>query len=169
MGKRCTGQRLTAGARWRGGLLAFILGFMPVTGIASECKDNAVQLRGAWGEARFTVEVADDDQKRAQGLMHRESMAQSAGMLFIYDRPHPARFWMKNTLIPLDLIFMDQTGLVRKVHENAEPLSERLISGGRGIMYVLEVNGGVAARFGIGEGDVLRHPAIFQDEAAWPC
>ena len=76
---------------------------------------------------------------------------------------------MKNTLISLDMIFADATGTVQKVHENAEPLSERLINGGRDIQYVLEVNGGVSARFGIGPGDILRHPGIAQDAAAWPC
>ncbi len=136
---------------------------------AGECRDSAVQMRGDWGEAQFTVAVADDAAERSQGLMHVESMAQSSGMLFVYDKPQPVRFWMKNTLIPLDMIFADETGTVQKVHENAEPLSERGIFGGRSIQYVLEVNGGVAARFGIGEGDQLRHPAIGQDRAAWPC
>ena len=115
------------------------------------------------------MDVADDNAERSQGLMHVESMPQSAGMLFIYERPQAARFWMKNTLIPLDMIFMDRTGTVTKVHENAVPLSERLINGGRDVQYVLEVNGGVSARLGIGPGDQLRHPGILQDVAAWPC
>ncbi|MEM7599452.1 MAG: DUF192 domain-containing protein [Pseudomonadota bacterium] len=136
---------------------------------AAECRETAVQVKGTWGQAQFTVSVADDNEERSQGLMFVESMAQSAGMFFIYDRPQPARFWMKNTLIPLDMIFVDRTGTVKKVHENAEPLSERLINGGRDIQYVLEVNGGVAARFGIGPGDQLRHPGIAQDAAVWPC
>ncbi|MEM7732030.1 MAG: DUF192 domain-containing protein [Pseudomonadota bacterium] len=133
------------------------------------CRDDAVQVKGAWGQAQFTVDVADEPEERSQGLMHVETMAQSAGMLFVYEEPQPARFWMKNTLISLDMIFADETGTVQKVHENAEPLSERLINGGRDIQYVLEVNGGVAARFGIGPGDQLRHPAIKLGAAAWPC
>jgi uncharacterized membrane protein (UPF0127 family) len=150
--------------------LAFGFVFLlPGLAFAAECRDTAVQVKGDWGQAQFTVEVADDDAERGRGLMHRESMAQTAGMLFVYERPRVARFWMKNTLISLDMIFADETGTVQKIHENAEPLSERLISGGRGIMYVLEVNGGVSSRFGISPGDVLRHPSIGQDRAAWPC
>ncbi|MEO0750230.1 MAG: DUF192 domain-containing protein [Pseudomonadota bacterium] len=161
MGKRGRGRQLTF-------LLAAVLGALPGV-LAAECRDDAVQVKGAWGQAQFSVAVADDDEERSQGLMFVETMAQSAGMLFIYDRPQVARFWMKNTLIPLDMIFADKTGTVQTVHVNAEPLSERLINGGRDIQYVLEVNGGVAARFGIEPGDQLRHPGIEQDAAAWPC
>lgn len=161
MGKRGSGRRLT--------ILAAVFAALPGVVLAAECRDDAVQIKGAWGQAQFTVDVADDNAERSQGLMHVESMPQSAGMLFIYDRPLVARFWMKNTLIPLDMIFADETGTVQKVHENAEPLSERLITGGRDIQYVLEVNGGVSARLGIGPGDQLRHPGIGQDTAAWPC
>lgn len=132
------------------------------------CRDDVVQLRGAWGEARFTVEVADDDAERARGLMHRESLPRSAGMLFVYERPHRAGFWMKNTLIPLDILFADSAGVVKRVAPMAEPLSERLILGGNGIQYVLEINGGLAEAMGIIKGTELRHPAIGPD-AAWPC
>lgn len=165
MGKRGSRQRLTVVLA---GLLAGVLAVLPGV-LAAECRDDAVQVRGTWGQAQFSVAVADDNDERSQGLMFVESMARSAGMLFIYDRPQAARFWMKNTLIPLDMIFADKTGTVQKVHLNAEPLSERLINGGRDIQYVLEVNGGVAAQFGIAPGDQLRHPGIAQEAAAWPC
>lgn len=161
MGKRNQGRRR---------LNLAVVALLALSGAANAaCKDDAVQVKGSWGQAQFTVDVADEPQERSQGLMNVESMAQSAGMLFVYEAPQTARFWMKNTLISLDMIFADETGTVQKVHENAEPLSERLINGGREIQYVLEVNGGVAARFGIGRGDQLRHPAIDQDVAAWPC
>ena len=132
------------------------------------CRDDQITVRGDWGQARFTVEVADDRDERAQGLMHRESMPSSAGMLFVYEQPRTARFWMKNTLIPLDIIFADKTGTVRRVHHNAVPLSEKLIPGGSGIQYVLEINGGMAEALNISEGSELRHPAI-GEAAAWPC
>lgn len=147
--------------------LGFALGAGPALAEAA-CSDTTVQLRGDWGEARFTVEVADDNAERALGLMHRESLARSAGMLFVYERPHRAGFWMKNTLIPLDILFADSAGVVKRIAPMAEPLSEKLILGGNGIQYVLEINGGLAEAMGIAEGTELRHPAIGPD-AAWPC
>ncbi len=132
------------------------------------CDPSRVDLRGDWGQARFTVEVADTPAERSRGLMHRETLPRSAGMLFIYERPQLVSFWMRNTLIPLDMIFMDETGTVRRVHENAVPLDETGIPGGPDIQFVLEINGGLARRLGIAEGSVLRHPAIGED-AAWAC
>jgi len=132
------------------------------------CAEERVDLRGDWGLARFTVELADDPSERSLGLMHRETMARSAGMLFAYDKPQFVSFWMRNTLIPLDMIFMDETGRVMRVHENAIPLDETGIPGGEGIQYVLEINGGLARRLGIDEGSELRHP-IIGAVAAWPC
>ena len=100
--------------------------------------------------------------------MNRESMARSAGMLFVYEHPQRVAFWMRNTLIPLDMIFLDETGTVRRVHENAIPLDETAIPGGDNIQYVLEINAGLASRFGIDEGTVLRHPSIGEN-AVWSC
>lgn len=135
---------------------------------AAGCETGKVDLRGDWGTARFSVEVADDPEERSLGLMNREHMAASAGMLFVYERPQRAVFWMKNTLIPLDMIFADSAGVVTHVHENAIPQDLTGIDGGEGVQYVLEINGGLAGRLGIEEGSELRHPAIGA-EAAWPC
>jgi uncharacterized membrane protein (UPF0127 family) len=101
--------------------------------------------------------------------MNRPSMPASAGMLFLYDAPQRATFWMKNTLIPLDMIFLDETGTVTRVHANAVPLDETTIDGGPGVVAVLEINGGLAAAIGITEGSQLRHPGLDQAQAAWPC
>jgi len=135
----------------------------------AQCRDDQVELRGPNGTARFTVEVADDDAERSRGLMFRDSMARSAGMLFIYDTPRRASFWMRNTLIPLDMIFADATGRVTRVHSNAIPRDETPIDGGTDVLYVLEINGGLAKRLGIAEGADLRHPAIDAGLAVWPC
>ncbi len=135
----------------------------------AECRPGQVQLRGDFGTAAFSVEIADDDGERAQGLMHRESMGRFAGMLFVFERPQRAVFWMENTLIPLDMLFIDASGVVRHVHENAVPMYRTPIDGGTDIQYVLEINGGMASRLGIEEGAELRHPAIAADDAAWPC
>ncbi len=137
----------------------------------AECAPDRVDLRGDWGAAQFTVEIADDDAERAQGLMFREHLPRSAGMLFVYDRPQQVSFWMRNTLISLDLIFVDATGTVVRVHENAVPLDETPIPGGGQVLAVLEINGGLAGAMGIGAGSELRHPA-FADAGgmpAWPC
>lgn len=135
---------------------------------AALCSDTEVDLRGDWGQARFTVELADDAQERAQGLMFRDQMAMGHGMLFLYPQAHHARFWMRNTYIPLDMIFVDPSGRVTHVHENARPLDETVIDGGPGVVAVLEINGGLARRFGIGVGTELRHPS-FGPDALWPC
>ena len=134
----------------------------------SACSEDRVDLRGPFGQARFSVEVADDARERGVGLMNREEMATGAGMLFVYDRPQPVSFWMRNTLIPLDMIFMNESGRVTRIHENAVPLDETSIPGGDDVQFVLEINGGLSKRLGIEVGSELRHPAI-GDSAAWPC
>ena len=137
--------------------------------LAEVCRADSVSLRGDWGKARFSVEVADDTAERAKGLMHRRSLPLSAGMLFIYETPQPLSFWMRNTLIPLDMLFADERGVVTRIHSNAIPLDETPIPGGDAIRYVVEINGGLARAMGITEGSQLHHPALEQDRAAWPC
>ncbi|MGZ2258208.1 DUF192 domain-containing protein [Roseobacter sp. A03A-229] len=138
--------------------------------VAETCRDDAVYLKGDWGEARFAVEIADDNAERAQGLMHREHLPSSAGMLFVYDQPQRLSFWMRNTLIPLDLIFIDQTGVVKTVHHSAQPLDETPIPGGPDpLTHVLEINGGLAKAMGIDVGTLVRHPTFSPDAAQWPC
>ncbi|MEM1361494.1 MAG: DUF192 domain-containing protein [Pseudomonadota bacterium] len=118
---------------------------------------------------KFTVEVADTDAERAQGLMHREHMPKSAGMLFIFERPQRAAFWMRNTPLPLDLIFIDKTGVITNIHENAIPFDETTIPSRGRVLAVLEVNAGTSETFGFAVGDQMQHPAFDPDAAAWPC
>lgn len=145
--------------------------FAPGSALAAgNCTAGAIDLRlSGGGEVRFNVELADEPGERSRGLMFRESMPRSAGMLFVYERPQNAVFWMRNTMIPLDMIFADATGLVKSVHENAIPYDETGIDGGPDILAVLEINGGLARRLGITPGAVMRHPALEQSGAAWPC
>lgn len=150
-------------------LIAAGLVAVSINPAAAACRDDRLELRGDWGSARFRIAVADDASERAQGLMHVEEMPRMAGMLFVYERPQRVSFWMENTLIPLDMIFADETGVVQRVHANAIPLDRTSIPGGDDIQFVLEVNGGLAEEFGIAEGTAFRHPAIDQDVAAWPC
>lgn len=137
--------------------------------LAGVCRDDEVRLRGPWGEARFAVELADDEPSRAHGLMFREHLDRDAGMLFVYPAPRPVGFWMKNTLIALDMIFADATGTVQHVHHMAVPHDETPIFGGDGILAVLEINGGMARRLGLEPGSEMRHPAFDSGPAAWPC
>ncbi|MGR3464211.1 DUF192 domain-containing protein [Limimaricola sp.] len=150
--------------------LAVALG-LPLAAQASDCAPDRLTVRGDWGQAGFAVEVADDARERAQGLMNVPEMPRMAGMLFVYEAPQSVAFWMRNTLIPLDMIFAGPDGTVRRVHDRAQPHDETPIPGGPDIQYVLEINGGMAARLGIAPGDTLRHPAIGSETtpAADPC
>ncbi|WP_439143073.1 DUF192 domain-containing protein [Planktotalea sp.] len=149
---------------------AFAISMFAGTVSAQEsCATNKVVVRGDFGEARFTIELADEPAERAQGLMHRESMARSAGMLFVFEQPQAVAFWMKNTLIPLDMIFIDSTGRIAHIHENAIPLDETPIPGGEGIYAVLEINGGLSKTYGIRTGDALQHPVFSGGPAVIPC
>lgn len=142
---------------------------MATTAEAGSCREDTVELRWNGAQARFTVEVADDLDERAQGLMHRDKLARSAGMLFVYEVPQLATFWMENTLIPLDMIFADEDGRVIRVHPNAIPRDRTAIPSGGPVRFVLEINGGLAGQIGIGPGAELHHPAIDSASAAWPC
>lgn len=152
------------------GLVAFAILAGSVGGAqAADCRPDEVFLRGAFGQVRFSVEIADTMGERSRGLMFRESMPKSHAMLFIYQRPTSVSFWMKNTLIPLDMLFVDGRGVVKRVHHMARPGDLTGIPGGSGdILAVLEINGGLAQAIGLTPGVEMRHPAFGLD-AAWPC
>ena len=147
-------------------ILSLWLVFLASAGWAT-CSEDSVSLRGPFGEARFRVAVADTAAERSRGLMFVDQMAQGVGMLFVYDNEQPVAFWMRNTLIPLDMIFADAEGRVIKVHENAVPHDETPIPSDGPAQFVLEINGGLSRRLGIAAGAEMRHPAIAQ--ASWPC
>ncbi len=133
------------------------------------CSPDVAEIRWPGGAARFAVEIADDAEERAQGLMNRASLPRGAGMLFVYEHPQPVAFWMKNTLIPLDMIFIGADGRVGAVHAMAVPGDETAIAGPDDTLMVLEINGGLAGRLGLDAGAELRHPALDQGAALWPC
>ena len=107
---------------------------------------------------RFTVEVAGTEEEQAQGLMFRESLADDAGMIFPFSPPRPASFWMRNTLIPLDMIFIRSDGTIARIAANTVPLSEESVQSGETVAAVLELRGGRAAELGIREGDRVSWP-----------
>jgi uncharacterized membrane protein (UPF0127 family) len=136
---------------------------------ADTCNPGRADLRWTGGQASFNVEIADTDAERSRGLMYRRTLAPDAGMLFVYDGPRPVAFWMRNTLIPLDMLFFGQDGRVRMVHPEAVPGDETPIQGGDDIQFVLELPGGTAARLGVTAGTELHHPSVPDRFAAWPC
>lgn len=110
------------------------------------------------GPQRFRVELADNDPSRARGMMFRTSMAPEAGMLFDFGREQTVSFWMRNTLIPLDMLFIRADGTILNIHQRAIPRDETGISSTGPVRAVLELNGGTVSRLGIRPGDRVRHP-----------
>ena len=125
--------------------------------LAAACSGGArgpvARIETARGTAEVGLEVAATPEARNRGLMYRESLADGRGMLFVFEDDADHDFWMKNTLIPLDMIFIDAERQVVGVHANATPLSTASISIGAPSRYVLEVPGGWAARHGVATGD----------------
>lgn len=111
------------------------------------------------GEKRFDIEIADDMGERERGLMFRQQMDDDHGMLFVFEDTREVGFWMQNTPMPLDLIFIGQDGRVRAVLPG-EPFSTAVISPRTPVRFVLEVRAGIAEKAGIRDGDRLRHPVI---------
>ncbi len=109
---------------------------------------------------RFTVWIAATEPRRNQGLMYVKSLPAAGGMLFLFDAPQVASFWMKNTLIPLDLLFIAPNGRIIRIAENAVPLSEATIESMGVVTGVLEVAGGTSRRLGIRAGDRVRYAAF---------
>lgn len=114
------------------------------------------------GPKRFTVELADTPEARAKGLMFRRSMPPDHGMLFDFEVEQPVAFWMKNTPLPLDMLFIDARGVIARIEADATPYSETPIPSGRPVRAVLELNAGTAARLGIAPGARVRHPIFEQ-------
>ena len=108
----------------------------------------------------FTVELALDEDQRAQGLMFRRAMAPDHGMFFDFGEVRRVMMWMKNTYLPLDMLFIGRNGRVETIRENATPLSEAIIDSGKPVAFVLELNAGTASRLGIKAGDRIETDRI---------
>ena len=139
-------------------VLAVLVLVVGLTGPVAAAGLEPLQIVAGGGTHDFKVEVAADDASRERGLMNRRFMPADHGMLFEFPQNAPVSFWMKNTYIPLDMIFLSPAGVVTHIAAEAEPLSERVIPSGPPCLAVLEVNGGVAASIGLKVGDSVRHP-----------
>ncbi|ANM10374.1 MULTISPECIES: DUF192 domain-containing protein [unclassified Rhizobium] len=101
----------------------------------------------------FTVEIASTPDQRAYGLMFRKAMADDAGMIFDFDEPRRVTMWMENTILPLDMLFADETGTIRHIKENAVPYSRDIIDSMGKVKYVVELNAGIVGKLAIKSGD----------------
>lgn len=107
---------------------------------------------------RISVEIADTPQKRSFGLMYRRDLPESHGMLFLFPREEPLSFWMKNTPLPLDIIFINAAHTIVSIAHNTTPFSEKPLPSGSPAQFVLEVNGGFCQRHGVAVGDRVEFP-----------
>ena len=126
---------------------------------AADCAPGQVDIRDADATLRFHVEVVDTADERALGLMNRESLPRFSGMLFVYDRPQPVAFWMKNTLIPLDILYFDTDRRLVSMQLNVPPCKGDpcpIYPSNAPARYVLEVSAGTAHRIGAQVGDELK-------------
>lgn len=114
-------------------------------------KDDHRQL------AKIDVETAITPARRQQGLMYRTHMDEDNGMIFIFEREDMQAFWMKNTVIPLDIIFIDSKGVINTIHKNTTPYSEKSLPSKSRSQFVVEVNGGYCDKKGIKEGDLIEY------------
>ena len=139
-------------------ILALALCMAPVSLIAdTSFTTSRIAVVTENGTFNFNVELALNPNQRAQGLMGRKEMASNAGMLFDFERSAPVTMWMKNTLISLDMLFLDDGGYIVFIARNTQPGSLRHISPGRPVRGVLELNAGTAARLSIKPGDRVLH------------
>lgn len=150
-------------------LVALVLSVMkrsekPTTLAPKFTKQGEVTFYSQQGTPIITidVEIADTDEKRELGLMGRPTLGERQGMLFLFDREHIASFWMKNTILPLDMIFINSYGTIVTIHENTTPFSEQTYTATAPTMYVVEVNAGFVARHSIRVGDRITWQRVQQ-------
>ena len=124
-------------------------------------KLELLEIQSGSNRHRFSVEVMRSDADRARGLMFRQSMPADQGMLFDFERDNLVTMWMKNTFIPLDMVFTFADGRIHRIESRTEPQSERVISSGVPVRAVLEINAGVAEKLGLKPGDKITH-AMFR-------
>jgi uncharacterized protein len=144
-------------SRW----IAFVLAGLFAAGVLALARpvgQQTLEIASKTGVHVFTVEIADNDADRAKGLMYRKELPEGQGMLFDFHREQEVSFWMQNTYIPLDMVFIRGDGRILRIAENTEPLSTRLVPSGGPVRAVLEVIGGTTRKLGIAPGDRVASP-----------
>jgi uncharacterized protein len=141
------------------------LSYVPTAHARMRLDRLTIEAASGGAPRAFDVEIATSDQEKALGLMFRTKLSDAEGMLFPYGGAQNITMWMRNTYIPLDMVFIRADGVIHRIEVRAEPLSERVIAAGAPVSAVLELAGGASERLGIKPGDTVHH-AIF--EAAPP-
>lgn len=143
-------------------IVSILIFAFPVISLAAQLQTDSERLviETRNGPVTFSVELALTADDRATGLMNRQSMPADHGMLFRFDQTRQVLMWMKNTPLPLDMIFIDADGVIARIAEDTTPFSETIIPSVAPVRYVLELNGGTAAQRGIAAGDKVRHRVI---------
>jgi uncharacterized membrane protein (UPF0127 family) len=136
-------------------IAAAFLAFAPLPAFTAGIE--TLEIASSTGVHPFAVEMAENDEERARGLMFRKEMPEGKGMLFDFKAEQPVAFWMKNTYVSLDMIFIKADGRILSIAENTEPLSERGVPSGGPVRGVLEVVAGTARKLGIKPGDRVAH------------
>ena len=125
------------------------------------CSDEGkLVLHSSTGDYSFNVEVVDTPESRAKGLMFVQELADDAGMLFDFKEERPVSFWMRNTFIPLDMIFVGTDGVVKNIHVNARPHDVTGIPSEGPVQFVLEIPGGRSVEIGLKPGDTMEHDRV---------
>jgi len=140
-------------------LVAAVL-LVVVLPLAACSQESRLVAHTAKGDFTFNVEIAATEAARTQGLMFRDSLAADAGMLFDFGEERQVAFWMRNTLIPLDMVFIGADGIVRNIHVNARPLDPTSIPSDGPVAFVLEIAGGRSAEIGLSPGDRIENSRI---------
>jgi uncharacterized membrane protein (UPF0127 family) len=140
-------------------VVALLLAALPAWALETFATSE-LTIATAGGPRKFKIELALSDTQMEQGLMFRRSLAADSGMLFDFKLPTSVTMWMKNTFIPLDMLFLDPSGRVIDIHERAVPQSTDIIAAKAPSRYVIELNGGTVSRLGIKSGDQVTLPAI---------
>jgi len=143
---------------WTAARLALALVLLSAAAACSA--DNRGVFHTAKGDFAFTLEIADTEAERERGLMFRTSLAPDAGMLFDYHQEQQAAFWMQNTLIPLDMIFIAADGTVKTIHVNARPMDPTSIPSVVPVRFVVEIAGGRSQEIGLKVGDKFEYARV---------
>ena len=139
-------------------LSLILLGLFTAAGPARPADQNVLEIASKTGVHTFTVELAQTEAERAKGLMFRKELPEGQGMLFDFKKDQDVAFWMENTYISLDMIFIRGDGTIARIEQNTTPLSTRNIPSGGPVRGVLEVIAGTVKKLGIAPGDKVAHP-----------